>query len=41
MTRLAGPLIYILALIFALCWLFHICGPLFFLSDIYTRLTGP
>ena len=41
-TRLAGlfaPVIYLFALIFGLCWLFGICGPLEFLWSGYLWLS--
>ena len=35
LAALLAPLTYILALIFALCWLFGICGPLEMLWSAY------
>ena len=41
-TRLAvflAPFLYAFGLILGLCWLFHICGPLMFLWDLYLNLS--
>jgi hypothetical protein len=41
-ARLAAflaPVTYIIGLIFALCWLFRICGPLEFLWSVYLWLS--
>jgi hypothetical protein len=41
-TRLAAffaPFLYLFGLVFGLCWLFHICGPLMFLWNLYMNLS--